>query len=196
MKIDMMPFCDPDSTYYGINRPWRIGDMLFATDTRLAVACAPELYGGEIADAKDERRRPKVNEVLEPALSIQKWNDMPFVKECRACGSTGRVKVTCSECFGSGTVTCNMEHEHDCDMCDEEGEEISDCKHCPPEFGVGNRKIASWILRRILRLPNVKWAVTTDDCNQIVFVKFDGGYGAMMPIQQEVREKIKSGACR
>lgn len=190
--IDLKPFCDDWAPGYALSRPWRVGDTIYATDSRVAVAVQPELWDGDLADLSDGKKRPKVDDVLAPCLAIQEWNDMPPIPPCAKCSSTGIAKATCSECMGLGRVMCNLGHEHDCTDCDDEGLVEYPCPACPMQFVVGNRDITAKILRKMAALPGVKWAAESDDCNEVLFVKFDGGYGAMLPLEQEIKRESKN----
>lgn len=63
--------------------------------------------------------------------------------ECNCCDGSGKVwsneEVECSECYGSGTVECDLGHDHECSNCDGSGyieEEVEiECDEC---YGSGS----------------------------------------------------------
>lgn len=178
--IDLMPFCDPDpDRRYALQKPWREGEQVVATDGKILISCDPSAYVGELAEA--EGRRPqKCWEILSPASKVTQWNQLPEYPGCTTCDGAGEFTKRCPHCHGAGEHRCECGHEHDCDFCEEKGETTEQCEACECTFGT--RRIARRLANKLLPLPQTEWGVVTDDPQDIVFFRFVGGIGAVMPM--------------
>jgi hypothetical protein len=182
--IDLKKFCDEEGR---CSEPFLKDGLAYCTDTRIALAVDPGLYSGDILDEKQasEKKVPKIAPVLADHAKVKEWKKFPKAADCKPCNNTGRLRRLCDECRGMGIVRCNMDHEHDCDWCDDDGMQDVNCQHCPSGVKVGTRKIAMKYFRLCLTLPGVRWGVIGDDRDEIMFLKFDGGFGAVMPLNTD-----------
>jgi hypothetical protein len=176
-KIDLTPFCDPESptSRYAIRRPCRIGNLVRATDGRVAievdVALAPEWV-------EPDGRFPRFDDILLPLGSIANWQPCPPVADCKVCKNTGLNLVRCESCEGCGDCDCGNEHE--CGQCDGTGRvQEGFCKAC--EFHYANRRLQHKYMLVISRLPECHLGTTSDKPGDAVFFRFTGGRGAIMP---------------
>lgn len=188
-KIPMQEFCCDWSTRFALGKPWRKGDWIYATDTRILIRCSPESFDGEVetAETLGERKIPKnSDEILADCAHVSDWHDMPAVENCSVCSNTGYIEGDCEECCGDGVCECDMEYEHDCDECEGTGVQTIDCTRCPREIKVGNRNMAMRIVRKLMLLPGVKYGVATDNPGDAILLKFEGGVGAAMPLNPDV----------
>lgn len=180
--IDLSPFHDPIELDSRWSRPWQKDGKILATDGRILVLI--ENDGRQVE--WNETRRPNAEDIFRTGFNeTNVWHDLPsdfHDPDCDDCGNTRLITEECDECF-IGTVECNYGHEHDCPDCDGEGEieSVCDCTYRHPVM-LSNRKIARHYVRAIKTLPNVKFGVSSDDPEQIVWFRFDGGKGAVMPI--------------
>ena len=152
---------------------------------------------------------------LDVVARINSWLDEPVVGTvvradtirlpaplaCLECDGLGKVPVAqvieCEECGGTGEVTCDMNHDHECEKCDGDGKyesgikagEFDECETC---LGLGHRrdqhvKVAHlWLNRRyvelIASLPNCVLTLGDSHFDQAQF-NFDGGRGIVMPMR-------------
>jgi hypothetical protein len=111
---------------YSMDKPFRIGDIVYATDAKIAVRMT--------ATDKD-----KPVEGAPPADTLQMWNDKyettptpipelgerPIVK-CESCNGTGNAQTRCGDCDGTGYVECpHCGNEESCENCKGEGWVVS-----------------------------------------------------------------------
>lgn len=180
--IDLMPFCDPDpDSRYAFQKPWLDGDQVIATDGRALIVCDPTLYTGKLAD--DEARRPGWRQIMDPLAKVDTWLPLPTYPECgnAACRGTGEFSKKCQSCHGYGEHRCECGNEHECDRCEGKGETVELCEVCDCNFG--NRHIACRLANRLLPLPQTEWGVVTNDPTDVVYFRFAGGMGAVMPMK-------------
>ncbi len=113
-------FCNHEITRFAINRPWRHGEYVCATDGRVVIRWKSKCSDGSILTAP-----------LEPGVKFPPIDDLPWER-----GQYGPVCVAvpvmpepeledCEKCEGSGFVMCEYEHEHHCPRCDGDGEVLA-----------------------------------------------------------------------
>lgn len=179
--IDLMRFCYAEECR-GMEKPNRVGDVVYATDTKVLIEVPPELWNGEVLE--DNKRFPKAAELLNKDFCrVVDWQPFPAIPDCDKCGSAGEITVPCVDCIGSGGCVCNCGHEHECCTCKGSGTQVDWCEDCIATFG--NRKVFRRVFGRVAALPGVVWGAASKKKNDILFFKFDGGRGAFMPRKQE-----------
>lgn len=189
--IDFKPFLGEKTTRRDMSLPRIQRGLLVACDGRLAIALQEFDYSGPFPEDMD---KPDVIGVLSPCETLAEWRDMPHVDQCDKCGNTGYLpltKVCCGECRGEGEVTCNYDHDHECPDCEGSGkvDETPECECRKLKVKFGAKDCAKHYSARFAKLPNVQWSAmdfdnngTGDTAEIAVFFKFDGGFGALMPL--------------
>jgi hypothetical protein len=176
-NIDLMPFCDPDTTRFAIRTPFVQAGVLYATDGRI-MATIPAA-GEPDTVREDGGRLPRDCASIMAAygsIAECEWEEMPGPNlDCAECDGTG--KADCSHCHGEVIHECKCGHTHDCDNCEDGKVTCS----CTVEFG--NRRVATWLVEKMRKLPGVQWAVASPEPTSQVFFRFDqGGRGCVMPL--------------
>lgn len=157
-------FCCASTRYP--DRPYLSNDpkLAFATDTQIAIRFNAELYSGGFYDGPN--KKPNVAHILMPSAHIKERFSLPEFPMCQKCGGNGFIKVPCDFCGGVGKQSE--------DYC------------CEVMFG--NRHIARKYANKLALLPNVRWGVANDDSRDVMFFWFDGGNGAVMPLNPDRSE--------
>lgn len=167
IDLNLLPFCDPESTRYSLGEPFVSRGHLVATDG-MKLVCVPTSDPETV-----DRKLPNVWEIIKKRASgeLVAWPEALYsdkVQTCRRCkGNGGAHNRECEHCDGEGTIECcECGSEVDCDECDGNGAVICgkcpDCKgakECaqPYSIEVGGRLIA-WANDQAIRtLPNVKF---------------------------------------
>jgi len=160
MKLeDLQKFCGTDETRAALMRPFSIGDRTFATDGCLIV------WSNRIPEVEESIEVPhgKVNAIVESWVDGP-WLDLP--KEIPA----HETSVTCGDCDGIGP----------CENCDSTGVVEAKAKGVK----MGNKILSNKYLLRIAHLPNIKLAANSTRPLEACPIKFDGGFGALMPMRE------------
>lgn len=172
LKDRLKDFCCP---YEGrLDAPWNSDGKTYATNGQMAIR-----VDSEIPYENPKWRTVDVDSVLGDWSKVTEWNQFPEAMTCEVCDD-GKPKMEfCDRCSGTGICICSCDNEHDCGFCGGSGEQPRDC-NCVTQ--VGDRAIRTINLRRITKLPEVRWGVSEPGFDQVVFFKFDGGIGAVMPV--------------
>lgn len=174
-----------DEQRHGLCLPWTYSESHYAaTDTRILIVFPKAWYSGNV-DA--EGRKPRIDDVLKPMSGVTEWHEFPDIDKCQKCRGKTIIPVSqCKSCSGMGTLECDLGHEHDCYGCNGTGniydEECPACWDVMSDVAVGARHLSRGMANRAAALPGVRWGTANDDPTGIVFLKFDGGYGAVMPV--------------
>ena len=182
MEFNILSFCDSESSRYSIDRPWRDGTIVCATDGRIAIEVHRKHFPFV---GKPEGRVPRFDDIFAPFDRVRFWRPLPALEECEACGSSGLILEACEVCKGSGGCACDCGNEHECEACDGQGETYSgnDCKICiPTVFG---RKVRRFYMNKIAKLPDPFIGVAGDDPTSVVFFKFTDGRGAVAAYRED-----------
>lgn len=180
MAIDLQAFCDNEcdsglSSRYALHRPWSVtldivgkhggkivGEFGIATDGRIMVA-SDQPVPWQLEDVK----RPRVEVAFENFPCHIKhygrggWYRIPKkLPKCKTCRGIGYHLCCCEVCG----------YEHRGDLCD----------RCCTKLG--SKRIQRRMMNLILKLPNCRWIDTDGDPKSILWLAFDGGFGAVMPI--------------
>jgi hypothetical protein len=188
--IDLTIFCNPESSRFSIREPFVQGGVRYATDGRMMVAVpCPDTPDSDPFDETGFRRNfPKMVDVLTGYDTVTIWSDLPAAPGCEDCAGEGR-KI-CPKCQGHGEHRCSCGCEHDCEWCDEKDNKVA----CECFAKCGTLCVATWIINRVATLPGVQWGLPeTSKARHIIFLKFDGGYGAMMPLDPDVESNRPQG---
>ena len=188
-EVDFTPFCetDPDCRYPALLKPFVIGGIRLATNSRMAVfqpTSEPDsLFPlGSVV--------PRLEKIYSEIVGVECENDWPETfPDCPSCGQAGEVSVfICQQCKGECYLTCDLGHDHDCDKCNCRGttktgtsQEARPCydEDCPVSIG------GQWFNRRFIQiignLPRpLKWGVNGE---QLVF-KTGDITGVILPIME------------
>lgn len=178
--IDLTPFCEPD--YEKLAKPWCENGKTFATDSIIGI----RLYHETQCEPKHEKAPDIQSVMIAKGLDeVEEWFPFPEFPMCIDCKNLYQYKEGCEECNGTKTVTCNYDHEHDCDYCDENGMVNMTCD-C--EMNIGTRIVAKAVASKAASLPNAVWGVASDNRTEPIFFRFDGGDGVFMPLNKSKTE--------
>lgn len=181
MSINLLDFCDPETSRYAIDKPWRDGDVVRATDGRIAIEVDASLY--PVVD-KPDGRVPRFDDVFGPFRRVDEWSAMPSILSCDKCDSTGEITGQCEFCKGAGRCVCGCGDDHDCGNCGGSGEEyLNDCRDCQPI--ICGRRIRRYYAAKMAKLPEIVVGGAIDGPEEMLFFKFTGGRGAVCPIRNE-----------
>ena len=194
-------FCDSASDRDYKKSPFTVGDFTYATNGFYiieAAACIPAESGTmKMLPEKLQEPWKFMTEQQSNATEFCEFpEELPAVKQkmCRLCDGTGR-NTPCRECCGYGVVSFSNEYhnyEMECQNCDGDGYVSGKEKVCGSCHGAGkyeeqtgiklnHMEVDARFLRNFVGLPNLKlWLPKERD--KAVFVTFDGGRGAIMPI--------------
>ncbi len=106
----MERICPPEGSKYAIEKPWRDGDFLYATDGRIAAKWRTPLTttdGRIFEEPVAGRKWPPINDVM-----VGDWEQGVSGISCAPVSTE-----ECGECCGTGYVSCNLGHEHECPAC-------------------------------------------------------------------------------
>lgn len=179
-KFDLQPYCKDEPRRYAINRPWRQGEYVYATDGRILVRVQHQLCECGGPDGKV----PDCEQVINPMAKVRDWEFPPPGVHCEECSGIGRRTAICSTCRGTGwyIIAGQMEpcfHEDDC-----EAVQIFACDNCRIEFEAA--RFAQWYMNLVRRLPNVRVGVIDKkDERAPLYFRFDGGVGVLMGIKPD-----------
>ena len=192
--MDLQIFCRSDMDK--LNKPFRMGAFVYASDGKIAVRVPAE----SMPDVQENPDAPN-------AASLEFDGGADFIPlpacasspvPCIECGGTG-IQTKCRKCAGTGEITCvcgdcGHEHETECPSC--EGSGTTDgtpdgrCAVCggtkevyDREVGTwaGNRFIADWLLAKLGTLDDVMIASAGSPLSPAQFL-FKGGVGIVMPM--------------
>jgi hypothetical protein len=171
-QIDLAPFCDDDPYgRYSLNAPFFEGGYLVATDGKVLV----RLRDREGINAKD-RKVPRVAEIMRDIAGALDYHPWPAADAIPACPEVdcenGILELACSGCA--------------CGHC--EGQPYTKlCSDlaCPVE--IGGVRIARHYWYKIARLPGVKFCIARK--GEMLWLRFDGGDGAIMGLTSDKRKK-------
>ncbi len=178
-------FCHPKPMFgnYNLGLPWhRVEhspawrDSIVATDARSLVSCECDLYSGPLAN--DTAKTPNIDSIVAPFDKIKRWQELPGdLPPCELCDGTGMRPVVCEMCLGDPML-------HPCDECGRTGRALMPCKVCAIRFR--GRVIGRAQFNRLVFLPEVRWGtVPHSGAEDVVFFRFQGGYGAVNGLGQE-----------
>lgn len=209
--IDLTAFCGDSLGRFKLGDPWTVGEYTYATDGHVAVrvpACVPME-----SDAESARWRPKAEGLpVWPKEGEQlDFQPLPFIDvenliACDRCdGKKVTQRVTCTDCNGEGEYEHESpngyEYRADCKCCDGKGSvfepdaKFRPCEECKRtgwslksgedhSTSIAGRHYSAVQLLRFANLPDLKYHVRLGGA---LLLKFDGGYGALMPLSKESR---------
>ncbi len=197
MKIDLQPFCssnEPEDERMDLRQPLRVGPAALASDGRRMVELfdAEDAAGGLVALDTSKLSIETIQQVFRAYYQAGDWFDLPVAEDCDGCENTGAVRETCGSC-GSGVVdeccpTCQRALE--CSACGGNGYIVVSCESCLVTLG-GARFNGAWV-RQFGSLPNVQCIVHETDFyrtpQKVLYVRFSGGRGALMPSDGALEE--------
>lgn len=178
-QIDMQPFCnnDPDqSKRYILSTPWRAGGFIYATDAR-RIARIPD-DGRELPE--QEGRRPNTIGMFEK-FTPGEFAPLPCVPECH-CEIGSKVEG-CKNCWGTGEVTCNLDHEHDCDDCNGKGK-VTVVMECQCEDLFDGAKFRRLLIEPFRSIAGVEYSLAQEFGKPTMVLRAPGGFcGIVMGIE-------------
>lgn len=146
--------------------PFSDEEHSYATDGRIAVRVARR------DDAPVSATAPLVSKVFEQYPVVPTDTVTVEIPE--------DVTRQCRDCNGSGEHECDCGDRHDCRSCGASGE-VTD----RAQVVIGApRMFYAHLLRRCMRLPNFKMALTGEQYRGAYFT-FDGGDGIVMPCRRD-----------
>lgn len=183
-------FCANEEYRYSLRDPFSQGEYSYATDGVLL------LRVGRIEEVKPRDDAPQglVNTLPWDHEQINNWIDLPEYEiseseKCWSCKGTGK-SSKCTKCGGEG----EWHGEDVCGFCNGEGHMPSSedgCESCydtgvdmRTPIHIGINKIAMLYLERIKELSGIKIS-DANKINEPFRIKFDGGYGLIMPMRSE-----------
>lgn len=180
-ELDLSRFCDPDSSRFALQQPWRADGFIYASDGKVAIRIPDD--GRGLIEA--EGRKPRISEIFEPYFSqVEEWQSLPDDVDCCLVDSCieGVQTQECSKCSGYGTRECDMGHEHQCGKCDGSGKQKEDCEECCVKLA--NRSLYRKFVCIFLPVPNLQWGVcpSRNAADDPIYFRGDGGFaGIAMP---------------
>ncbi len=170
-QIDLSKFCDPDSSRYSIQTPFVQAGFRYSTDGRVLVEVpAP----GEPDSCEPDKRYPQCAPLLNGFELVKEFHPLPDAPDCNDCHGSGY--SDCKDCGGRGEHECSCGHEHECQSCDD-GKQICGCFATFPPHDV-----ATHYTELLRTLPNCEWGCPPKNKRGVIFLRFDGGRGAIMPL--------------
>lgn len=182
-ELDLSKFCDPDSSRYALQQPWRVDGFIYASDGRVAARIPDD--GRELVIV--EGRKPDCRQIFEPYFSqVVEWQSPPELVPCVDCVA-GEVPKECRDCDGRGRVPCKNECDDNCPTCEGERTVKSNCEKCC--VVLGNRLFYRKFLFLFLSIPGLQWGLcpkSSDDEMGPVYFCGDGGFaGIAMPRRKD-----------
>lgn len=166
----LLKFCGKftaDGNSVWLNTPFTIDDYTFATDGRILVR-VPKLSGVSMLDASH------INGVMEVTIPLDVPDHATVWEPLDAAVIPPFEKGDCMECFGD---ECDKQY---CRLCEGTGQSE---KYVP--VLLGNKKINSVYLRKIVDLPGLLLAPNMTPRTGVMPFRFDGGRGLLMPMRWE-----------
>ena len=169
--IDLMQFVSTRNTRYAMCQPWVASGCKYATDGRIILKLpTPE------ADSLPDGKTPPVDKLFDKMVPEHCTADYATAGKFVDC------KIECSECFGSGG--------HDCETC----HQWVDCATCSGQCDTDGKarelitgfRIQDKYDKLLLTLPGLKYDPAVVIRRPMFFV-FDGGCGAVMPLDTQVQ---------
>jgi len=139
-------FCSTDHYRENLQSPFKIDGMYCATDG-ISIVWVKEqdanLSFEENPDAPDVHKvLPKDSELYKNSIIIDLKKLSKEILENKLPEFE-----TCTDCRGSGFLTCDLDHEHECTNCDETGKQQSLAVY---DFGIETGKMRPQLLHRML----------------------------------------------
>jgi hypothetical protein len=200
--INLQQFCHPNagSTRFRMDVPFVRAGYRYATDGRIVVRVpAP---GEPDTESDAAAKFPNADDIFGKAITPCRapWPVDDYVRKsgtCFRCDGYGEVDGDeCGKCYGSGIKVCpTCEHEEDCDYCDGRGKvNGSPCPACDSgnstqyrsHIVVDGRPIQFKYAEMIRNLPGVQFCASAGGPTSLLGFVFDGGEGAVMPMNMEV----------
>jgi hypothetical protein len=170
--IDLKPFCSTDETRYYINEPFTEGEWTCATNGHIIV------------------RVPKIDGV--GPCQYEKMNTEKVMPETGGIEFTALTEIAIPAVTFTVCEACHGDQVHDCpgcecvcEECDGTGQ-ISSDEHST-EF-VRGVPFCRHYIRMLLTLPGIQIPVQPIAKQPMPF-KFDGGEGALMPLNAPYEER-------
>lgn len=160
-KIDMMPYCNPDSFHLMCSKPWRHGDYIYATDGCILVRVP---YSEDYNDVQTTYpETPNATRFFEKMPS--EWQPLPKIVDPTTQGLDEDfcITVECPEC-------CEF-HEVRVDGMFNELVRLGE-----------GLEFARGYLWKLRHLNNVEYGITGEGRDRMMIFRFDGGVGALMPM--------------
>jgi hypothetical protein len=167
--IDLDKFCEKDGVRYYLEKPFRLGGYIYATNGHLAVRIPDD--GREAAEAY--KSVSGIGKIFADAIA----RDGEQFTVPNIALPDGPDEEKCPACNGLGEPECDMEHMHDCPECDGTGM-VETCIR----VSVGVAEFQRKYLRLLAELPNCKIFVQRPD--RSAYFTFDGGEGCLMPLRK------------
>ena len=200
----LQPFCAVDDIRVSLNRIFKKGDYLYATNGHVIVSVKDD--GTETCPDNDALA-PNGEVILQrekcagPGFVPLRFDEPQDKEKCTSCGGSGKIaeREICDSCNGNGSFE-HYDHWYECQACDGEGtvkaktgetDQCEDCngsgesKHQPVTLPDG-RTFKLLYLNKLLALPGIEYLpdpMRDDGTISIMQFRFDGGIGALMPIR-------------
>lgn len=183
-KIVPQAVC-PD--YPRISKPWHQDAILCVSDGRILIAFDAETppEGMDVAvraQCKKGQHPPDANAIL-AQIKDKIQDSLPPVQGPNGDWSARwEAKVECDTCDGSGEVTCDMGHDHDCDDCDG-GECIDEVPEARELVQIGDREFARKYIWILSQLPGLELYGASAD--HMLGFTFTGGRGCLAGFSED-----------
>jgi len=198
--FDSCPWKDKEFNY--LNGNWIVVRTPFC----------PDLKANPIPSEFVERLYSMFKKTISPVITITDIRVPSFFAACPSCNGSGKTKyVECPECEGAGIIAWETnfnEYEDTCATCYGTGKvslekviklygqslrlaKVSEvCTECngtgkipnPEPVQIGDYHLQSFIINKLVLLPNFKIAKKLNEFNAAYF-QFEGGDGFVMPIK-------------
>ncbi len=182
-QFDLMPFCEAsESMRYAMDKPWRSGEYVYATDGRILIRVDWKRATNAVAPVG---RVPDCESLIKVSSGIKDWQPLEMPIDCNACENTSRELETCYQCGGSGKHKCDCGHAHQCGECSGRGRSRSNeyCKKCMVVlFGLS---FQARYVRLVAAMPSVQVGVASNNRQGSVFFKFTDGIGILCSLAGE-----------
>lgn len=188
-----------DPEYPRCDKPLVDEGKLVASDGRILIVLDdPGHYSGDVYKVVDGRFEFKGSmthaydwrQLLRPIEGISSWHPVPAVEgPPKHASPRWEVPLNCEDCDGAGTCRCRCgEIDHPCPECKGRGKSVSETaelEEARERIAFGNADIARRYAWLVSTLPEVVWAAASDSSNSMIFFRFEGGCGAVMPLAKE-----------
>lgn len=168
--------CHPESRY---PRAFQTDGRTFVTDGAVLF----ELFG-EHEVKRPHAKPPDAIQLISRYEFTGATNDLPVVdgppEDTNAFWERGSSNTTCGECDGSGEVTCDYGHDHDCPDCNGKGvvDGTIQCDEATAAVHVLGGTFCRRYLWVLSHCPNIRIGFIPGEDSVLVFA-FDGGRGVL-----------------
>lgn len=182
--------CDDD--WYRLPIPFWINEELSFTNGWLVVSLEcpeppPEDFEcRRFVDGKWDKSEQRSPPSLQPIYTSNSHGtiEVPDVKgPDDGWSPKWTVKSECAQCDGRGYETCDLDHDHECESCGEEGEFEQTVDEAIEPIAIEQFNYKRFLVWVVSKLPDARFC-EPDESGKIEFT-FRFGRGAMMPIKDQ-----------